>query len=109
VLVRHCYVERKVVPLDLYVQQEEPARAEAVALDWGRCLKARARAGISRGEVFLKTSGVPRHGRVLSYDYDELCALTDLTFRDVPPSRNEEEEMSAAPWARTGTRLNCSH
>jgi isocitrate dehydrogenase kinase/phosphatase len=98
VLVRHCYVERKVVPLDLYVQHQEPAAAEAVALDWGRCLKDLAAAGIFPGDVLLKNFGVTRHGRVLSYDYDELCALTDLTFRDVPPSRNEEEEMSAEPW-----------
>ncbi len=98
VLVRHCYVERKVVPLDLYVQHREPAAAEAAALDWGRCLKDLAAAGIFPGDVLLKNFGVTRHGRVLSYDYDELCALTDLTFRDVPPSRNEEEEMSAEPW-----------
>jgi isocitrate dehydrogenase kinase/phosphatase len=98
VLVRHCYVERKVIPLDLYVQGTEPARAEAAALDWGRCLKDLAAAGIFPGDVLLKNFGVTRHGRVLSYDYDELCALTDLTFRDVPPSRNEEEEMAAEPW-----------
>jgi isocitrate dehydrogenase kinase/phosphatase len=102
VLVRHCYVERKVVPLDLYVQQMEPARAETAALDWGRCLKDLAAAGIFPGDVLLKNFGVTRHGRVLSYDYDELCALTELTFRAVPPARNEEEEMSAEPWFSVG-------
>ncbi len=102
VLVRHCYVERKVVPLDLYVQEMEPARAEAAALDWGRCLKDLAAAGIFPGDVLLKNFGVTRHGRVLSYDYDELCALTDLTFRAVPPARNEEDEMAAEPWFSVG-------
>jgi isocitrate dehydrogenase kinase/phosphatase len=102
VLVRHCYVERKVVPLDLYIQEMEPARAEAAALDWGRCLKDLAAAGIFPGDVLLKNFGVTRHGRVLSYDYDELCALTELTFRAVPPARNEEEEMAAEPWFSVG-------
>jgi isocitrate dehydrogenase kinase/phosphatase len=102
VLVRHCYVERKVVPLDLYLQGADPARGEAAALDWGRCLKDLAAAGIFPGDVLLKNFGVTRHGRVLSYDYDELCALVDLAFRDVPPARNEEEEMAAEPWYSIG-------
>ena len=102
VLVRHCYVERKVVPLDLYIQRMDPARGEAAALDWGRCLEDLAAAGIFPGDVLLKNFGVTRHGRVLSYDYDELRALVDLTFRDVPPARNEEEEMAAEPWYSIG-------
>ena len=40
--------------------------------------------------MLLKNFGVTRHGRVLSYDYDELCPLVDLTFREAPPARNEE-------------------
>ncbi|MFL6260265.1 MAG: bifunctional isocitrate dehydrogenase kinase/phosphatase [Thermoanaerobaculia bacterium] len=102
VMVRHCYVERKVVPLDLYVQRTEPARAAAAVLDWGRCLKDLAAAGIFPGDVLLKNFGVTRHGRVLSYDYDELCALTDLSFRELPPPRDELEEMSAEPWFGVG-------
>lgn len=102
VAVRHCYVERRVVPLDLYLQQAEPAEAEAVVLDWGRCLKELAAAGIFPGDVLLKNFGVTRHGRVLSYDYDELCALTDLTFREPPPPRDELEEMAAEPWFGVG-------
>jgi isocitrate dehydrogenase kinase/phosphatase len=102
VLVRHCYVERKVIPLDLYIQEMDAGAAEAAALDWGRCLKDLAAAGIFPGDVLLKNFGVTRHGRVLSYDYDELCALTELSFREVPPARNEEDEMSAEPWFSVG-------
>ena len=102
VLVRHCYVERKVAPLDLYIQQTDPAQAEAAVLDWGRCLKDLAAANIFPGDVLLKNFGVTRHGRVLSYDYDELCALTDLSFRELPPPRDELEEMSAEPWFGVG-------
>jgi isocitrate dehydrogenase kinase/phosphatase len=102
VLVRHCYVERKVVPLDLYLRQADPEGAAAAALDWGRCLKDLAAADIFPGDVLLKNFGVTRHGRVLSYDYDELCALTDLTFRELPPPRDELEEMSAEPWFGVG-------
>ena len=73
VIIRHCYVERRVVPLDLYLQEMDAERAEAAVLEWGRCLKDLAAANIFPGDVLLKNFGVTRHGRVLSYDYDELA------------------------------------
>jgi isocitrate dehydrogenase kinase/phosphatase len=102
VAIRHCYVERRVVPLDLYLERMDAERAEAAAVDWGRCLKELAAANIFPGDVLLKNFGVTRHGRVLSYDYDELCPLVALTFREAPPARNEEEEMAAEPWYSVG-------
>jgi isocitrate dehydrogenase kinase/phosphatase len=102
VAIRHCYVERRVVPLDLYLEQMDEEKAEAAAVDWGRCLKELAAANIFPGDVLLKNFGVTRHGRVLSYDYDELCPLVALTFREAPPARNEEEEMAAEPWYSVG-------
>lgn len=102
VAIRHCYVERRVVPLDLYLQRVDAGQAEAAALDWGRCLKELAAANIFPGDVLLKNFGVTRHGRVLSYDYDELCPLDGLTFREIPPARNEQEEMAAEPWFSVG-------
>jgi len=102
VAVRHAYVERRVEPLDLYLQRRDEAGAEAAALDWGRCLKELAAANIFPGDVLLKNFGVTRHGRVLSYDYDELCTLTDLNFREIPPPRDDFDEMSAEPWFAVG-------
>jgi isocitrate dehydrogenase kinase/phosphatase len=102
VTVRHCYVERRVVPLDLYLQETDEKAAEAAALDWGRCLKELAAANVFPGDVLLKNFGVTRHGRVLSYDYDELTQLTDCTFRRMPPSRDDFDELSAEPWYTVG-------
>jgi isocitrate dehydrogenase kinase/phosphatase len=102
VAVRHAYVERRVDPLDLYVQRMDEAGAEAAALDWGRCLKELAAANIFPGDVLLKNFGVTRHGRVLSYDYDELCPLSELNFREAPPPRDDLDEMSAEPWFGIG-------
>src|SRR5205823_12630690 len=36
--------------------------------------------------------------RVVFYDYDELCFLTDCNFRDLPQASTYEEEISAEPW-----------
>ncbi|MEA2601100.1 MAG: isocitrate dehydrogenase kinase/phosphatase [Acidobacteriota bacterium] len=102
VTIRHCYVERKVVPLDLFLREMDEERAEAAVLDWGRCLKELAAANVFPGDVLLKNFGVTRHGRVLSYDYDELSALTDVVFREIPPSRDDQEEMASEPWYTVG-------
>jgi isocitrate dehydrogenase kinase/phosphatase len=45
-----------------------------------------------------KNFGLTRRGRVVFYDYDELCFLTDCHFRELPKSRTYEEEISAEPW-----------
>ncbi|HEX6901119.1 MAG TPA: bifunctional isocitrate dehydrogenase kinase/phosphatase [Thermoanaerobaculia bacterium] len=102
VTLLHVYLERRIDPLDLYLQQRSPEEAEAAVLDWGRCLKDLAAANIFPGDVLLKNFGVTRHGRVLSYDYDELTRLTDLTFREMPPARDDLEELSAEPWFTVG-------
>jgi isocitrate dehydrogenase kinase/phosphatase len=102
VTVHHCYVERRITPLDVYLQEMNDDQAEAAALDWGRCLKELAAANIFPGDVLLKNFGVTRHGRVLSYDYDELCRLTDCVFRVIPAARDDQEEMAAEPWFSVG-------
>ena len=98
VTIRHCYVERRVIPLDVYVQESPEEAAEAAVVDWGQCLKDLAAANIFPGDVLVKNFGVTRHGRILSYDYDELCQLTDCNFRKIPAPRNEEEELAAEAW-----------
>lgn len=98
VIIRHCYVERQVIPLDVYVQERPEEAAVAAVIDWGQCLKDLAAANIFPGDVLVKNFGVTRHGRVLSYDYDELCRLTDCNFRKIPEARNEEEEIASEAW-----------
>lgn len=102
VTIRHCYVERRVVPLDLFLREMDEERALAAVLDWGRCLKELAAANVFPGDVLLKNFGVTRHDRVLSYDYDELSALTSIVFREMPPARNDEEELASEPWFTVG-------
>jgi isocitrate dehydrogenase kinase/phosphatase len=39
---------------------------------------------------------------VVFYDYDEICYLTEVHFRHIPPARYEEDEMSSEPWYSVG-------
>ncbi len=103
VIIRHMYVGRRVMPLDVFLRREAgSAAARAAIVDWGAAITELASANIFAGDMLLKNFGVTRHGRVVFYDYDELCALTQCTFRRKPPSRDIDDEMSAEPWFSVG-------
>jgi len=98
----HMYIERRMTPLNLYLRDACPAAAEQVALDYGQCIRDLAHTNIFPGDLLLKNFGVTRHGRVIFYDYDELCLVTDCHFRDVPQPANPEDEMRGEPWFYVG-------
>jgi isocitrate dehydrogenase kinase/phosphatase len=102
VVVRHCYTERRVTPLNLFLDGADPAAARDAILDYGNAIKDLAGADIFTGDMLLKNFGVTRNGRVICYDYDELCLLRDCRFRRIPPPRTLEDEMSAEPWFHVG-------
>lgn len=97
-VIAQAYVERRVVPLDLYVREATPTHARAAVVDLGRAIKELADNDIFPGDLLLKNFGVTRHGRVVFYDYDEIAALTDIDFRALPAPRSFEDEMAGEPW-----------
>jgi len=58
---------------------------------WLRRLEDPAPTNIFSGHLLLKNFGVSRHGRVVFYDYDELCLLTECNFCAIPQPHHEEE------------------
>jgi isocitrate dehydrogenase kinase/phosphatase len=94
----HMYVERRMTPLNLYLRTASTAEAARAALDYGQCIRDLACTDIFPGDLLLKNFGVTRHGRVIFYDYDELCRVTDCNFRDLPAAQNPEDEMRAEAW-----------
>jgi isocitrate dehydrogenase kinase/phosphatase len=97
VVIKHLYVERKVTPLNLFLRQATDEEALEVVLDFGEAVKELAAVNIFPGDLLEKNFGVTRHGRVVFYDYDELCLTTDCNFREIPPARSFEEELSDEP------------
>lgn len=102
VVIKHLYTERRMTPLNLYLQQASPEAARAAVIDYGYTIKDLVAANIFPGDILLKNFGVTRHGRVVFYDYDELCLVTDCHFREMPPPRSDEEEYDAEPWFFVG-------
>lgn len=102
VVLRHVYTERRVTPLNLYLRQADERPARDAVLDYGQAIRDLAATNIFPGDLLLKNFGVTRHGRVIFYDYDELCLLTDCNFREMPVARDLDEEMAAEPWYYVG-------
>ena len=48
--------------------------------------------------MLLKNFGVTRHGRVVFYDYDELCPLSDCRFRLFPEPHGDDQILASEPW-----------
>jgi isocitrate dehydrogenase kinase/phosphatase len=98
VLVRHCYVERRLRPLDLYAREADGDDARTAVLDYGQAIKDMARSGIFPGDMLLKNFGVSRNRRALFYDFDELCLIEQCRFRDLPEAREEDEMRPLDEW-----------
>jgi len=101
-VIRHLYIERRMTPLNLYLQNGTDADVEHGVKEYGNAVKELMKANIFPGDMLYKNFGVTRHGRVVFYDYDEIEYLTDCNVRRVPPPRNEEDELSGEPWYTVG-------
>ncbi len=102
VVIAHLYVERRVIPLNLYLSaRRREAAARAAVLDFGQAIKDLAATNVFPGDLLLKNFGVTRHGRVVFYDYDELCPLEQCRFRDLPESDDERDQGGEA-WFYVG-------
>jgi isocitrate dehydrogenase kinase/phosphatase len=102
VVIRHLYIERRMVPLNIWLTNADKAGDEQAIehgiVEYGNAIKELVAANIFPGDMLYKNFGVTRHGRVVFYDYDEIEYITDCNFRSIPAPRNEEDEMSAEPW-----------
>jgi len=103
-VVKHVYIERRMIPLNIYLQEAGPEQVAQAVMEYGNAIKDLVAANIFPGDMLWKNFGVTRHGKVVFYDYDEIEYLTDCNFRRVPTPRNEEEEMSGEVWYTVGPK-----
>jgi len=103
-IIRHLYIERRMVPLDVYLKDADPTRLRHGVQEFGNAIRELAGANIFPGDLLTKNFGVTRYGRVVFYDYDEICYLTECNFRRIPVARSYEDEMAAEPFYSVGPR-----
>jgi isocitrate dehydrogenase kinase/phosphatase len=121
VIIKHVYIERRMIPLNIYLQEAFDAggteanpqgpvalraheQIERGVIEYGNAIKDLVAANIFPGDMLYKNFGMTRHGKVVFYDYDEIEYVTDCNFRRVPQARNEEDEMSGEVWYRVGPK-----
>lgn len=97
-VIRHVYIERRMIPLNEYLAHAAPKQRQAAIYDYGQAIRDLAGANIFPGDMMHKNFGVTRYGRVVFYDYDEICYLTECRFRHIPPAADPGDEMLQEPW-----------
>ena len=102
VVLKHCYIERRMTPLNIHLEQADERELEHAVCEYGNAIRELAIANIFPGDMLWKNFGVTRYGRVVFYDYDEIEYMTDMNFRRIPPAPNEDMEMSGEAWYSAG-------
>ena len=97
-ILKRVYTERRVRPLNLYINEVAEEEAIAAIIDYGQSIKDLAQTNIFTGDLLLKNFGVTLHKRVIFYDYDEVTLITDCNFREIPQASDFEDEMLADTW-----------
>ena len=102
IIIKHLYIERRMQPLNLYLEKAErdgrQDRIDDAVREYGNAIRELAIANIFPGDMLWKNFGVTRYGRVVFYDYDEIEYMTDCNFRKIPPPPYPEMEMSGENW-----------
>jgi isocitrate dehydrogenase kinase/phosphatase len=98
VIVSHLYIEEKMTPLNIYLTQVGTSEAAAAMIDYGDAIAELAANNIFAGDLLWKNFGVTGNGRLVLYDYDEICPLLACNFRRIPKARSYEDELSDQPY-----------
>jgi len=106
IVIEHLYIERRMTPLNIAVVRADDKTLDRLMKSYGQAIKEMAAANIFPGDLLLKNFGLTGQGqgRVVFYDYDEICYLTECNFRKIPPPRYPEDELASEPWFSIGPR-----
>jgi isocitrate dehydrogenase kinase/phosphatase len=102
IIIRHVYIERRMVPLNLYLEHATGQETDHAVREYGDAIRQLMAANIFPGDMLYKNFGMTRHRRVVFYDYDEIQYMTECNFRKIPLPRTPEDEMASEPWYTIG-------
>ena len=99
IIIKHLYIERRMIPLNIYFDGElTEQQCENAVREYGDAIRQMMAVNIFPGDMLFKNFGVTKSSKVVFYDYDEVCYLTECNFRDIPEPKYPEQEMSSEPW-----------
>ncbi len=97
-VIKHLYTEHRMTPLNLYLEETDEEETREILYDWGKAVKQLMGVNIFPGDLLFKNFGVNSQGKVVFYDYDEICYLTECNFRKIPEPRTPEDLYRDEPW-----------
>jgi isocitrate dehydrogenase kinase/phosphatase len=97
-IIKHLYTERKMIPLNIFLESCSTEEGKRAAEDYGRAILQLAQANIFPGDMMTKNFGLTRQKRVIFYDYDEIEFLEEMNFREKPKPENYEQIYASEPW-----------
>ncbi|MCH8501875.1 MAG: bifunctional isocitrate dehydrogenase kinase/phosphatase [Aliidiomarina sp.] len=93
VIIRHLYIEKRMTPLNIYLEYANEEETRAIIADYGKAIKEMMAANIFPGDMLLKNFGVTRTRRVVFYDYDEVQYLHEMNFRSLPKAQSYDDSL----------------
>ncbi|WP_394337164.1 bifunctional isocitrate dehydrogenase kinase/phosphatase [Echinicola strongylocentroti] len=97
-VIKHLYTERRLTPLNMYLETCDLEDAKIAVEEYGNAILQLAKANIFPGDMMTKNFGVTRQKRVIFYDYDEIEFLTKMNFRAKPKPVTFDQIYASEPW-----------
>lgn len=97
-IIKHVYTERRMTPLNIYLETCTTGEAIHAVEEYGNAIIQLAQANIFPGDMMTKNFGVTRQKRIVFYDYDEIEFLVDMNFRKKPRAESYEQIYASEPW-----------
>ncbi|HEY6906355.1 MAG TPA: isocitrate dehydrogenase kinase/phosphatase AceK regulatory subunit, partial [Ignavibacteriaceae bacterium] len=96
VIINHTYIQRRVTPLPIYLDQESNVNTlREIVIDFGYFFKDLAASGLFPADLFNTWNyGVTENKRIVSYDYDDIIPLENANIRIKPAAKDDLEELS---------------
>ena len=90
---RHLIVQRKLVPLPVYLENSSQSECEAAIINLGHCIKNNMAANIFNKDLDARNYGVGVFGGVYLFDYDALEQFTEVKIRTNQNHFEGEEDI----------------
>ena len=93
VFFQHLIVQRKMIPMPVFLEQAPREDCERAVISLGQCIKNNMAANIFNRDLDGRNYGVGSHIRVYLFDYDALETFTDVKIRSNQGRFDGEEDI----------------
>lgn len=93
ILIKHLLIERRMVPLDLFLTKANVMARKLVIHDYGWAIKQLASANILPGNLSFNSFGVSQHNRVICYNYENVQWLSESLPETITQVTREFETL----------------